>query len=83
MGKYDEPILEFFEETGIAAPPSVVTHNLDRMEIASPAHTTVKRRMITLREHGLLRVDEEDAGYYELTETGSQYLAGEIGGDDL
>lgn len=78
LGKYDEPILEFLAETGIAAPPAVVAFNLDWRGIASPAHSTVKRRMRTLADHGLLAKVAPDSGYYALTDTGRDYLAGNV-----
>jgi predicted transcriptional regulator len=74
FGRYDEPILEFFEETGIAAPPAVVTFNLDWWDVVSPAHSTVKRRMKTLSENGMLKVVDGDAGYYALDEKGQDFL---------
>jgi hypothetical protein len=74
FGKYDEPILEFIEETGIVAPPAVVRFNLDWLDIVSPAHSTVKRRMKTLAENGMLEVVDADAGYYALAEDGRAFL---------
>lgn len=78
LGKYDESILEFLDENGVAAPPAVVAFNLNWRGIASPAHSTVKRRMRTLADHGLLARVDPDAGYYALTDMGRDYLTGDI-----
>lgn len=83
LGKYDEPILEFFAETDAALPPAVVAFNLDWRGIASPAHSTVKRRVRKLTTHGLLEKVEPDTGYYAITEVGRGYLAGEVGPDEF
>ncbi|RYJ13398.1 hypothetical protein ELS19_05075 [Halogeometricum borinquense] len=76
--KYDDPILEFLQETDAALPPAVVEFNLDRKNIASPAYSTVKRRMRKLAKHGLLNNLEEKEGYYEITDKGRDYLNAEL-----
>jgi len=83
LGKYDEPILEFFAESNAAMPPAVVAFNLDWHGIASPAHSTVKRRMQKLATYGLLEKVALDTGYYAITDTGRDYLAGEVAPDEL
>lgn len=83
LGKYDEPILEFFAESDVAAPPAVVRFNLEWKDVATPAHSTVKRRLRTLESHGLLTKVDEDAGYYAISEVGRAYLAGELDVDEL
>lgn len=83
MGKYDEPILEFLAETNVAAPPAVVAFNLNWHGIASPAYSTVKRRMRKLAEYELLKKVDTDAGYYAITEQGSDYLAGEVTPEEM
>lgn len=77
IGKYDDPILEFYAETEAALPPAVVTFNLDWLDIASPAHSTVKRRIRTLTDHDFLTKVDDEAGYYAISDAGKQYLAGE------
>lgn len=81
--KYDEPILEFLEESNAALPPAVVEFNLDYKGITSPAYSTVKRRMRKLEEHGFLRRVEGKSGYYVISDRGSAYLAGELAAEDL
>lgn len=83
FGKYDEPILEFLAESNVAAPPAVITFNLDWHNIASPAYSTVKRRMRKLAAYGLLEKVNSDAGYYAITDKGQSYLAGELDPSEL
>lgn len=83
IGKYDEPILEFFAESNVAMPPAVVAFNLDWQGVASPAHSTVKRRMRKLVTYGLLEKVDPDTGYYAITDKGRDYLAGELAPSEL
>jgi DNA-binding PadR family transcriptional regulator len=83
LGKYDEPILEFLAESNVAAPPAVVAFNLDWHGIASPAYSTVKRRMRKLNARGLLEKVDTDSGYYAITDKGQSYLAGDLDPGDL
>ncbi|WP_084777787.1 phage repressor protein [Natrialba sp. SSL1] len=78
MTKSDPAILEFFEETGIAMPPAVVSFN-----IKGVSHPTVKRRLPILVDHGLLEKVDEDRGYYQITDRGRAYLSGELEADAL
>ena len=78
MTKSDPAILEFFEETGIAMPPAVVSYNIQGV-----SHPTVKRRLPVLVEHGLLKKVEEDRGYYRITNRGCAYLNGELEANEL
>jgi len=78
LGKYDEPILEFLAESDVAAPPAVIAFNLDWHGIASPAYSTVKRRVRKLAAYGLLEKVDPKTGYYAITDIGRDYLAGEI-----
>lgn len=80
--EYDRPILELLAESGKALPPRVILFNLKYENRASPHRSTVKRRLQRLSSHGLVeKVDE--AGYYVVTETGEQYLSGEIDANEL
>lgn len=81
--KYDDPILEFLDETGSAFPPSVLHFNLTWHEIASPAHSTVKRRLRILEQHDLVEKVDEQAGYYAISEKGRSYLSGELEPEEL
>lgn len=81
--KYDDPILEFLAESNAALPPAVVTFNLNWQNIASPAHSTVKRRLRTLTDHNLAEKVEDEAGYYAITDKGRKYLAGDLDASKL
>lgn len=78
MTKSDPAIVEFFGENQIAMPPSVVAYNIEGV-----SHPTVTRRIPILVENGLLEKVEEDRGYYQITERGRAYLAGDLEKDDL
>jgi predicted transcriptional regulator len=77
MTRADDTILEFFEETGIEAPPAVVEHNIDF------SITHVRRRMRELESEGLLEKVDEEKGYYAITVRGRAYLAGDLDADEL
>jgi len=78
MTKSDPAILEFFEEQDIAMAPAVVSFN-----VGGVSHPTVKRRMPILADHGLLERVEGKRGYYQITEKGSAYLAGDLDASEL
>ncbi|MWG33132.1 hypothetical protein [Halomarina oriensis] len=82
-GKYDEPILELLEASGVALPPAVVHFNLRWKNVATPADSTVKRRLRKLAEHDYLEKVEQNAGYYAITQKGRDYLAGNLDADEL
>lgn len=77
-GQYDDLILEYLQETESALPPAVVAFNLDWQDLASPAHSTVKRRLRVLEDHCLVIQVEERSGYYAISEKGRKYLAGDL-----
>lgn len=78
MTKSDPIIIEFFGEAGIAMPPAVANYNLDGV-----SRSTLKRRLPVLVENGMLEKVDESKGYYEITDKGRAYLAGELDADDL
>lgn len=73
----DDRILEFYHETGISAPPSVVAFNLDLSD------THAKRRISKLSRAGLLKKVSEKKGYYRIRQLGQKYIDGEVSGDKL
>ncbi|WP_313691550.1 hypothetical protein [Halorarum halobium] len=81
--KYDEPILELLDDSETVLPPAAVEFNLDYKGIASPAYSTVKRRMRKLAEHGFLNRVEGKSGYYVISDCGRAYLSGELDADDF
>ena len=78
MTKSDPAIVEFFGETGIAMPPAVVDYNLSGV-----SKSTLKRRLPHLVDADLLEKVDDAKGYYEITEKGRAYLAGELDAADL
>ncbi|OYR45257.1 winged helix-turn-helix transcriptional regulator [Halorubrum sp. Hd13] len=70
----DDRILEALE-SGLRLTPAVIGENIDR----SRQHVT--RRLSELTEQGF--VEKPKRGYYEITELGREYLAGEIDANEL
>lgn len=77
MTPADDTILEFFEEHSIALPPSAVAYNVDF------STTHVRNRMRKLADERLLMKVDEEKGYYEITEKGEAYLAGDLDAEEL
>jgi predicted transcriptional regulator len=71
----DDRILEALATSGLVLSPSVIAFNIDK------SRSEVNRRLSELVDHGF--VDRVKRGYYEITETGEQYLAGEIDPDNF
>lgn len=71
----DERILEALDSSGMILSPSVIAINIDK------SRGEVNRRLSDLVDHGL--VDRVKRGYYEITDTGEAYLAGEIDASQL
>ena len=71
----DERILEALETSGMILSPAVIAINIDK------SRSGVNRRLAVLVEYGL--VTRVKRGYYEITEQGSQYLAGELDASTL
>jgi predicted transcriptional regulator len=66
----DDRILETLATSGLVLSPSVISFNIDK------ARSEVNRRLSVLVDHGLVK--RVKRGYYEITETGEQYLAGDL-----
>lgn len=75
MTQGDERILEFLSEKDIVASPSVIAANIDYT-----AHY-VSQRCRKLVDHGLLQ--RADASNYQITESGEDFLAGDISREDI
>lgn len=71
----DERILEALNSSGMILSPAVIAKNIDR------SREEVTRRLSDLVEYGL--VSRVERGYYEISELGEQYLAGDLNADDL
>lgn len=70
----DDRILEVLD-SGLRLTPAVIAENIDK------SRTHVSRRLSDLTDHGL--VEKPKRGYYELTDRGRAYLAGELDAADL
>jgi len=70
MNQTDDRILSLLEECGLMLSPAVIAANLDY------TRGWVSKRLRKLLEAGLVR--KSQSSYYEITELGEQYLAGEI-----
>lgn len=80
----DDPILEFFEEKDIEAPPLVVYRNLVvRYSVLDITYNHLKRRMRMLVDQGLLQKIDDTRGHYELSKKGQKYLSGELDASEL
>ena len=77
MTNADDTILDFFEDHAIALPPAAVAYNIDF------SYSHVRNRMRTLAAHDLLQKVDEEKGYYEITDRGIAYLAGELDAREL
>lgn len=73
MTKSDPAILELLDEAGLELPPAVISHNIDGL-----SHSTVKRRLPILKEHGLVEKTPEKRGYYRIADLGQDYLSGDL-----
>ena len=71
----DERILEALESSGLILSPAVIAINIDK------SRSEVNRRLSTLVEYGL--VTRIQQGYYEITDAGREYLAGELDASTL
>jgi len=71
MSPTDDLILQTLADSDLVLTPAVLAYNLD----ISRDH--VNRRLSKFTEVGL--VNRPDRGYYTISETGEQYLAGDLG----
>jgi len=90
MNELDDAILEFFEALGepggrpVALSPTPVWVNLAEIrEITEKKQNTFSRRMNQLAEASLLQKIDEGRGYYQITEKGRKYLAGDLDASEL
>ena len=81
MSLKDGLILEFLEDHDLELPPKPLYKNLNRHG-HKIGYSTVRQRLNLLEDYGLLQ-KTEDGGYYEITEKGQAYLAGNLDADEL
>lgn len=75
MTQGDDRILETLAESNLILSPSVIAINTEY------SRNYINKRMAILRENGL--VERVKDGYYQITERGRAYLAGELNADEL
>jgi predicted transcriptional regulator len=75
MTQADDRILETLEESGLILTPQVLAVNIDY------SRHYVSERLALLLDAEL--VEKRDGGLYQITDRGREYLAGELGSEDL
>lgn len=75
MTQADGRILETLAESDLVLSPRILAVNTDY------SRHYVSRRLGKLRDAGL--VEKIDEGLYQITQKGQDYLAGDIGADDI
>ena len=75
MNQTDDRILQALEETGMMLTPVVLAKNLDY------SRTWVSTRISKLVDAGL--IENPEGSFYQITDRGRAYLAGDLDGDDL
>ncbi|WP_394348095.1 winged-helix domain-containing protein [Halorubrum sp. CGM5_25_10-8B] len=80
MTMTDLVILEFLNDHDLELAPKPLYRNLNRHG-HDIGYSTVRGRLPELAEKGLLEKDND--GYYQLTDLGREYLAGEIDATDI
>jgi Fe2+ or Zn2+ uptake regulation protein len=71
------PVLNLLQESGVAISPGAITLNLEMRMERPPSRSTVTRALEQLRERELIEKPDENKTYYQITERGQGYLAGD------
>lgn len=80
MTRADDAILEFLLNEGnrnLIATPAIIEMNIEF------GISTVRGRLRTLHDAGLVEYYDSDRGAYQISEKGEQYLSGELDESDL
>jgi len=80
MMRSDERIIEYLQNGGepdLIATPSVIAVNIDYKP------DTVRKRLLPLRDAGLVGYYDEDRGMYELSDLGRRWINGELDDDEI
>ena len=75
MNQTDDRILALLDESGLELTPTVIARNLGY------SRSWVSRRLSKLVDAGVVTVN--DGSYYQITQKGCDYLAGDLKADDL
>lgn len=71
----DQLILRFLNNHDIALPPTPLFFNLKRKHSVTFSKKTLRRRLISLRDRGLVDYIDEGDGYYAINDDGLEWLA--------
>jgi DNA-binding PadR family transcriptional regulator len=83
MRESDRPILKALADTGFALKPKVLKYNLETRYGVSVHQQTIYRRLKALRHAGLIKKEDESAGYYAIAELGQRLLDEELSDDEV
>jgi len=75
-------ILAFLDESDVAFPLRPLFFNLKRKKNITFSRSTLRRRVNALVDQGFVRRINEGNGYYEITDKGRAYLAGDLDAGD-
>lgn len=75
MNQTDNRILELLDESGLVLSPAVIAINLEY------SRNWTSRRLSILADAGL--IEQVEGAYYRITETGQDYLEGNLDGNEL
>lgn len=77
MNKASDPVLEFLDEHGIAAPVSVFDIELD------PSRSSISRAVDDLEAYGLIERPPDYNTHFQITDLGREYLEGDVDATNL
>lgn len=78
-----DAVLRLLDDSGVALSPGGITVNLEVRLQRPPSRSTVTRAVKGALDVGLIERAEEGRSYYQISEQGRAYLAGDIEGDEL
>jgi len=70
----DELILQFLENHDVALPPTPLYFNMKRKMTVTFTKKTLRRRLGSMQDRGLLNHIQEGDGYYAITDKGREWL---------
>ena len=70
----DQLILQFLDTHEVALPPTPLFFNLRRSENVTFSKKTLRRRLSSLQERGLVTYIDEGDGYFEINDAGREWL---------
>ncbi|SDN01893.1 hypothetical protein SAMN05192554_11250 [Haloarchaeobius iranensis] len=81
MTPVDRDILELLQNEPanreLVLTPRLISANLDW------GRETIREHMLALRDHGLVEYYDEEAGIYQLSQRGRNYLSGDLDAEEL